>query len=252
MAGAEEYHFCSMCSYCSRTLEALNGHVCKTHKNNPRFLVYCKSCLRSFMKWDSYRKHLQRGCEIMPRRFPADVDPQASMNHDPSTSDNDSGESEVEENISVTARRQWHEATYILNLKEKHILAQVAVDKIISTTSSFVADILSGLMDDIRDCTPVDTMHILEKKVKDINDDLFKGISTAYLQNLYFKQHFNLVVSLGLGEYNIVPSSTHLFITLHSTVLLFFLALHHTTHHVSHLHYVYATGACFGHSWFQS
>ena len=26
------------------------------------FFVYCNSCLRSYTKWNSYLKHIQRGC----------------------------------------------------------------------------------------------------------------------------------------------------------------------------------------------
>lgn len=77
--------------------------------------------------------------------------------------------------------RQWHEAAYILGIKEKHVLGQVAVDEILSTTSVFV-DVLTGIMDDIRGSIPTDAMHILEEKVKETNDALFKDISTAFLQ----------------------------------------------------------------------
>lgn len=189
------FHACSMCSYGARSPEALSSHVCKVHKSDPRFLVYCKSCLRSYTKWDSYRKHLQRGCEIMPT---STVDSTAGINslltndidvQDPSVVDDE------EESRPMPASRQWHEAAYIISIKEKHVLAQVAVDQVLSATSSFVAEVLSGLMDEIRDSASVNTMRILEKKVKDIKDNLFKGVSSGFLQKQYFEQHFGLVVS---------------------------------------------------------
>lgn len=55
-------HTCNMCSYCTRTIENLTSHVCRMHKFDPRFHIFCNSCLRSYTKWDSYRKHVQRGC----------------------------------------------------------------------------------------------------------------------------------------------------------------------------------------------
>lgn len=97
--------------------------------------------------------------------------------------------------MSLSASRQWHEAAYILSIKEKHILAQATVDEILATTKLFISDILSDLMKNIRGNTPVDTMCMIENEVQCINDSIFKGISTEFLQKEYFKRHFDLVVS---------------------------------------------------------
>ena len=66
----ELYHDCSICS---KSLEALTSHVCRVHRRDPRFLVSCKSCFRSYRKWDSYRKHLQRGCQMIPSQSTSGV-----------------------------------------------------------------------------------------------------------------------------------------------------------------------------------
>ena len=192
---AELFHFCSMCSYGTVSLETLTEHVCTKHKSDPRFLVYCNSCLCSYSKWDSYRKHLQRGCEIMPTSATASTHTQA--NSDREEYDDPGMSMDVDDDSSILANhdQQWHEAAYILSIKEKHILAQVAVDEILSITGVFVQDLLTGLVDDIQDKIPSDAVHILEDKVKETSDNLFRGISTAFLQKQYFRKHFSLVVS---------------------------------------------------------
>jgi hypothetical protein len=91
--------------------------------------------------------------------------------------------------------RQWHDAAYILNIKEKYILSQAAIDQLLSATAAFVTNILSDLLNEVCDCVPIDILHKLEKKVRETNDTLFNGVSTAFLQRKYFKQHFGLVVS---------------------------------------------------------
>ena len=144
---------------------------------------------------------LQRGCEIVPSTSSqsiASISPLPDIGPGPDPSTIDDEEAEIEENESLPVCRQsqqWHEAAYIVSIKEKHTLAQVAVDEILSTTSLFVADILSGFMDDIRDSTPANTMRILGRKVENINNTLFRGVSTAHLQKQYFKKHFGLLVS---------------------------------------------------------
>ena len=69
-----------MCSYGTGNLEDLTSHVCRMHQNDPKFHVYCKSCFRSYTKWDSYRKHIQRGCTHMPSSVIANTNTHTSNN----------------------------------------------------------------------------------------------------------------------------------------------------------------------------
>ena len=54
---------CSMCSFYAKDDVTLVSHVCKIHRHDPNFLVYCSRCLRSFRVWDTYKKHRYRGCK---------------------------------------------------------------------------------------------------------------------------------------------------------------------------------------------
>ena len=51
-----------MCSFYAKNKDALVSHVCKIHRYDPNFLIYCSQCLRSFRVWTTYKKHLYRGC----------------------------------------------------------------------------------------------------------------------------------------------------------------------------------------------
>ena len=66
MNAAPELKCCAMCSYSTYQERQLLEHVCTIHRYDPNFIVYCTSCLRSFTKWDSFRKHTYRGCIISP------------------------------------------------------------------------------------------------------------------------------------------------------------------------------------------
>lgn len=54
---------CSMCSFQASDRDTLVLHVCKIHRHDPNFLIYCSRCLRSFRVWETYKKHLYRGCK---------------------------------------------------------------------------------------------------------------------------------------------------------------------------------------------
>ena len=188
-------HTCNMCSYGARTIESLTSHVCRIHKNDPRFHIYCESCLRSYTKWDSYRKHVQRGCSIVSNGGTS------TANSQPDSDQNDNGnESDIENQphspvASVAVEEDWHEALYLLNIKEQHILSQVAVDHVLACTRTLVSDVLSGILEDVRASEPGTTVQVLENKIDSISGALFKRLSSAALQRKYFKEHFNIVVS---------------------------------------------------------
>ena len=190
-------HSCNMCSYSTSVLQSLVDHVCRSHKTDPKFHVYCKSCLRSYTKWDSYRKHVQRGCESMPSSITQDpVTITEGYSGNDGQEDHESGMELEDANLGPRpVSRQWHDAAYILNIKEKYILSQAAIDQLLSATAAFVTNILSDLLNEVSDCVPIDILHKLEEKVRKTNDTLFNGVSTAFLQRKYFKQHFGLVVS---------------------------------------------------------
>ena len=65
---------CSMCSFCATNNATLVSHVCKIHRYDPNFLIYCSRCVRSFKVWDTYKKHLYRGCGENPTNSASEDD----------------------------------------------------------------------------------------------------------------------------------------------------------------------------------
>ena len=136
-----------MCSYGSKSLDSLTAHICKNHRSDSRFNVYCKSCFRSYSKWESYRKHVQRGCKVMPC---STVDVASSSSFQPESDlgidfgpSLDLSRTDIDTLTPVSDK--WHKATFILSIKEKHILSQVAIDHVLSTKKLFVSALCSKM-----------------------------------------------------------------------------------------------------------
>lgn len=91
-------------------------------------------------------------------------------------------------------KEDWHEAAYVLRIKEKYLLTQVAVDEVLSCTRQLVSDILSGVMNKVQGTLPSNAMNVIENEVSQINSSLFKRVATASMQKKYFKELFDLVV----------------------------------------------------------
>lgn len=89
----------------------------------------------------------------------------------------------------------WHEAAYILNIKERYVMSQLAVDQVVDCTKNFVSVILSGILNDVKTSLPHAAIQLLQSKIDDVDTALFKQLSSAALQKKYFKKYFNLVVS---------------------------------------------------------
>ena len=92
--------------------------------------------------------------------------------------------------------REWHEAAFILQIKEQYVLSQAAVDHIVSSTKILMSEVLLGVLDGVKDSVPDETMCLLEEKITTTQQSLFADLSTSFRQMKYFEQHFKLVVSL--------------------------------------------------------
>ena len=86
----------------------------------------------------------------------------------------------------------WHEAEFILKIKEQYSLTQVAVDQ---TTKMLMKDVFSSVLDSLKEHLTAKTLSLLSERMNTASTSLFSGLSSAYLQNKYFKEHFKLVVS---------------------------------------------------------
>ena len=202
---ATEVHLCTMCSFSSTRITTLTSHVLRAHRSHPRFHIYCKYCLRSYKKWDSYRKHLHRGCsEIVS--IPQ-INSHEANEDDVKESNEDSVDTSNEDHVEVLStldpgyanlnslEHKMQEAIFVLGIKEQHALSQSAVDQVVSSTSVLVSDLFSSIISNVNKAIPPNYVKVIEEEMMDTRKALFNGISTAFQQNKFFKEHFNLVVS---------------------------------------------------------
>ena len=182
--------YCSMCAYCTGKEEDLVAHVCTIHRYHPNFQVYCASCLRSYSKWTTYKKHLSRGCSVKINEDP----PAESSTLDLSPTVDSFGEDTLDDNSVVIPSQEWLEAAYILYIKENHVVTQSAIDTILPHTNQLFESLLEKVSRELKTKLSDEAMDFVQQAHRNVLP-LFSSLSTSYLQRKFFKDHFPLVVS---------------------------------------------------------
>ena len=65
-----------------------------------------------------------------------------------------------------TINQHWHEARFILGIKEQHVVSQAAVDHISSTTT-LESTLLDGITAGVHSTDPQELLKMIEEKVCD-------------------------------------------------------------------------------------
>ena len=94
----------------------------------------------------------------------------------------------------VTILQQWHEARFILSIKEQHVMSQAAIDHVISSTTTLVSTLLNNITAYIHTSDPQEILKIIDQRVCDAKATMFSGLSTSYQQQKYLVDNFHLVV----------------------------------------------------------
>ena len=97
----------------------------------------------------------------------------------------------VELNIPTFTNQQKSAALFILTLKERYCITQVALDFAIGQ----VKEMVGYIMDDVK----LNLQQQLANECLDIEQifdysKIFDGLNTEYLQQKFYRQHFGLVV----------------------------------------------------------
>ena len=103
-----------------------------------------------------------------------------------------------ESQTSQALTQQWHEAKFILSIKVKHVLSQVAVDQVLSSTTTLLCIMLDHVTADLKAKRPEELLQLVEHRACEAKSSLFSGIHTSYLQHKFFAENFHLVVSTNL------------------------------------------------------
>lgn len=143
---------CTMCSYCTTKPSQLVNHVCTIHRHDPNFHVYCSYCMRSYRKLTAYRKHVSQGCKVPLTEDTTEERQSSLLSPLPDVSTCDAEESD-DNDLSVgnqAISQRWHEARFILSIKEQYVTSQAAVDQVLASTTTLVSSILETITDDLK------------------------------------------------------------------------------------------------------
>ena len=150
----DEVLFCSYCDFQCSSYHLLLRHV-QIHENLPDFLVYCSDCGKSFPKWSSLRRHLQRTHKNISITFHDSTNPLSSTSDNQCCFDDseayssfysestqaadeqafDSDHSAVA--CCVKQSEQFNSALFLLKLSSSLNLTHVGVDSICESTHIF-------------------------------------------------------------------------------------------------------------------
>ena len=168
--------------------------VCKIHRYHPNFQVYCASCLRSFSKWNTFKKHLSRGCNLQIHESDTSAHPERTHDLDLTTLLDDSStlEGMVDNNSLDIPSQEWHEAAYILYIKKNHVITQAAIDTILPHTNQLFLSFPERVSSELKTKLSMEFVEQAHSHVL----PMFSNLSTCYLQRKFFREQFSLLVSL--------------------------------------------------------
>ena len=196
--------------YSCTSTNTLLKHTIKEHKNDPNFLVHCTICGKSFNKWNSFQRHVKRKHKYEQNRHDDDDE------DDDRDSNADQADQQLEDlnNVNIVEpemntidEMQWHAAKFVLNLKEKCKVTQVAVNQTIDTTKDLVGQVVGVIKKRLWEKCDDENIDF-----SDIENDgegpslfdtsfLFEDVNSEYLQKKFFEEKFNLVVSIHVVTY---------------------------------------------------
>lgn len=181
---------CTICnSFSSSTLKKVLRHIGSVHSFEPNFQITCgvDGCARTYTNFKSFQKHLSRRHETV---FENNVDvstpdllqsaSQVEIQESANTSGNLSLEEMPNHTHSIEANKKGlkrSSALFLLRTKEINRVTQVALNEIIEGVTELFQTYASPDACICSSATP------------------FAGLETQYLQQKYYQEEFNLVVS---------------------------------------------------------
>lgn len=188
-------------------------HTFQAHSSAPNFVFKCgiNGCIQTFRKFAAISSHIRRrhqGFDPESACSNAHTLPPESMDTDPDPSvggDTEDGVSVCNELSSETEQPehlilQKACASLLLTLKEKHKLSQSALDFSIGQ----VREVMSCVTANIKKRVDAAALEFSESNgipTPDFSNcfqviDPFDGLHSEHMQQKFYKEHFNLLVSI--------------------------------------------------------
>ena len=207
-------HYCKFCCFRSKSRKEWIIHTFQAHSSTPNFVFKCgiNGCVQTFRRLSAVLLHIRRRHHGFNADSPCEDPSIESM--DSSNGQNEPGSDGVdiingldssclpcsdESNMPDHLRMQKACATLLLTLKEKHKLSQTALDFSVEQ----VREVIECVTDDVRkrvesemlDYSTATGMEIPDLSSSFHDIDPFVGLHSEYMQQKFYKEHFNLIVS---------------------------------------------------------
>ena len=179
-------------------------HIKLFHSHQPGFFITCglHGCLRTFKNFRTFQNHVSdyhAGCDNY-----VNVEPDSIL-EDPLTDDHDCGDGydaagDSPANQSLTLQEST--ALFLMGLKEKHKLTQVALQGVIEGVTSLMQCHLDSLHTQVcQQLRSADTPDSVIGSLSSLFSENgtvgqpFTGLETQHQQLKFYRDHFNLIVS---------------------------------------------------------
>lgn len=189
--------YCKYCPYYCSSWKVHMRHTFECHSSTPNFLYPCEvsGCTQTFKTFSAISSHLQR-------RHPCDwTQLEGGTGCDTGNGSGQAGallhcdEDDFSEEVIATNSHllaQKSTALLLLTLKERHRLTQTAVNFSVGQIKQMFLHVLDDVKASVKGRLGNSEVDIAEC----FDVDPFRGLDTEYLQTKFYREHFNLVVSL--------------------------------------------------------
>ncbi|XP_028416857.1 uncharacterized protein LOC114541068 [Dendronephthya gigantea] len=228
---------CFICTaFVALTFRALMGHYYTVHSNSPNFFVRChvNGCPATYRRYHSFYKHVVRNhsqeydalneatvcqslngslCQSISRTEPVhsnsddenfNMNDNEGVSSDTGSTDSLLDYSEDSENenecgnpLAENLDFRQNEALFVLKVKERNRITQVALDNIIESTSTIMNSALELVKKNIIQAWEShEPGHDFAQTITDLFGKIpspFSSLGTNYLQASYIKKHLNYV-----------------------------------------------------------
>lgn len=189
-----------VCSLCNRfrgsNFAAVLRHIGNTHRFDPGFFISCglRFCPATYTNYESFRSHVYRkhrdelfvesnGCTPDSHSEEAD----SSLLDWEGTADI-SNDEHPKHSTEPLDDMKLHAAKFILRTKEECKLTQTSVDAVLSSVKGLWGKAMENLRSKLSDYLP-------EEIDQSCFSSPFDGLETRHLQQKYYQENFNYVVS---------------------------------------------------------
>lgn len=187
-------------------------HIKLFHSHQPGFSITCglHGCLRTFRNFRTFQNHVSdyhAGCDNYDVGCDGECEPD-SIPEDDLTDDHDYSDGDGDHYYPVNQSVTLQESTalFLMGLKEKHKLTQVALQGVIEGVTSLMQCHFDSLHTQV--CQQLRSANTPETVIGNLSSlfsengtvgQPFAGLETQHQQLKFYRDHFNLIVSFSIS-----------------------------------------------------